>query len=58
MFDCAYFFGSRMMFFYIGKFIKENSTSGILYIVVMAVYGLFLLLAVIRVIYRYHADTI
>jgi hypothetical protein len=58
MFDCTYFFASKMMFFYIGKFIKESSTASSLYIAVVAVYGLFLLLQFVRVIFKYHDDTI
>lgn len=60
MFDCTYYFASKMMFFYIGKFIKEfNANGGLsaLYIAVMAVYGVFVLLAWIRTIYRYHEGT-
>lgn len=47
-----------MMFFYLGKFILEASTAAVTYIVVAGVYGLFLLVAWIRTIYKYHDGTI
>ena len=46
------------MFFYLGKLILEASTAAITYIVVAGVYGLFLLVAWIRTIYKYHEGTI
>ncbi len=43
-----------MMFFYIGKFIKESQGASALYIAIVAVYGLFVLLSWVRIIYKYH----
>lgn len=57
MVDCALFFGSKLMFFYIGKFIKESSTASTLYIVVLSVYAFFILINWIRIIYKYHDDS-
>jgi hypothetical protein len=59
IFDSAYFFVSRMMFFYIGLVIKE-STNGVatMYIVVAGLYGLFIVLAWGRCLYQYHQGTL
>ena len=58
IFDCAYFFTAKMIFFYLGKFIQEVSTASVTYIVVAGVYGLFVLVAWVRTIYKYHEGTI
>lgn len=59
MFDSAYFFASRMMFFYIGLIIEESSNGvATMYIVVAALYGLFILIAWGRCLYQYHQGTL
>lgn len=57
MFDCAYFFACRLMFYFISKFIKESGSASLVYIIVACVYGAFVLAAWVRFVYQYHKGT-
>lgn len=56
--DILYFLVARMISFFIGRTIQEVSVSGALYIAMTCVYGLFILLCLIRLFYKYHHKTL
>lgn len=47
-----------MMFYFIGKLIRDSSLASLVYIIVGSIYGAFILAAWVRLVYQYHKGTL